>query len=199
MSEIPIIDFSEMDLAVSRKMHQAFTTVGFAVFTNVYNQWQSCIPSRFVEELPSDELETSSETGVAGGLPSLGGYGESYPGGIDWDGKERGPGFKRWQRARPRTSIIEGKTQRVSESASDNSITEGTRVFHQKFGYGTVSNIDGNHLDISFEKSSPKKVMSDFVEKLEEFLITLFFSQVSPFTLPNFHNNANSILSNFFG
>ena len=41
MSEIPIIDFSEMDLAVSRKMHQAFTTVGFAVFTNVYNQWQS--------------------------------------------------------------------------------------------------------------------------------------------------------------
>ena len=41
MTEIPIIDFSEMDLAVSRKMHQAFTTVGFAVFINVYNQWQS--------------------------------------------------------------------------------------------------------------------------------------------------------------
>ena len=28
MTEIPVIDFGEMDLAVSRKMHKAFTTVG---------------------------------------------------------------------------------------------------------------------------------------------------------------------------
>ena len=39
MTEIPVIDFGEMDLAVSRKMHKAFTTVGFAVFTNVYDRW----------------------------------------------------------------------------------------------------------------------------------------------------------------
>jgi len=41
MTEIPVIDFNEMDLAVSRKMHKAFTTVGFAVFTNVYDRWLS--------------------------------------------------------------------------------------------------------------------------------------------------------------
>lgn len=149
-------------VGLTRARQRAY--ISFVANRRVYNQWQSCIPSRFVEELPSDELETSSETGVAGGLPSLGGYGESYPGGIDWDGKERGPGFKRWQRARPRTSIIEGKTQRISESASDNSITEGTRVFHQKFGYGKVINSEGGKLEIAFEKAGTKKVMASFVE-----------------------------------
>jgi len=39
MTEVPIIDFSEDTVTVARKMHKAFTTVGFAVFTNAYNDW----------------------------------------------------------------------------------------------------------------------------------------------------------------
>ena len=40
----------------------------------------------------------------------------------------------------------------------------GTRVFHQKFGYGEVQAIDGNKLDIAFDKAGDKKVMAEFVE-----------------------------------
>lgn len=39
----------------------------------------------------------------------------------------------------------------------------GTRVFHQKFGYGKIKNVDGNKLEISFEKTGTKTVMKDFV------------------------------------
>ena len=39
MTEIPIIDFSEMDIAVSRKLDTAFREIGFAIVTNVYNQY----------------------------------------------------------------------------------------------------------------------------------------------------------------
>lgn len=39
--DIPIINFGDMDLAVSRRMDKAFREVGFAVFTNVYDRWQS--------------------------------------------------------------------------------------------------------------------------------------------------------------
>ena len=39
--EVPIIDFGQMDLKVSRLMDKAFREVGFAVFTNVYNQYQN--------------------------------------------------------------------------------------------------------------------------------------------------------------
>jgi len=37
--DIPIINFGDMDLAVSRRMDKAFREVGFAVFTNVYDRW----------------------------------------------------------------------------------------------------------------------------------------------------------------
>jgi len=39
--DIPIINFGDMDLAVSRRMDKAFREVGFAVFTNVYDRWLS--------------------------------------------------------------------------------------------------------------------------------------------------------------
>jgi DNA helicase-2/ATP-dependent DNA helicase PcrA len=39
----------------------------------------------------------------------------------------------------------------------------GKRVFHQKFGYGKVTNVDGNKLEIAFEKSGTKTVIKDFV------------------------------------
>ena len=39
--DIPIINFADMDLAVSRRMDKAFREVGFAVFTNVYDRWMT--------------------------------------------------------------------------------------------------------------------------------------------------------------
>jgi Holliday junction resolvasome RuvABC ATP-dependent DNA helicase subunit len=42
----------------------------------------------------------------------------------------------------------------------------GDRVFHQKFGYGVISGIDGNKLSIQFEKAGPKRVVDSFVEKI---------------------------------
>ncbi|WP_298284041.1 ATP-dependent helicase [Acidocella sp.] len=49
------------------------------------------------------------------------------------------------------------------ESASK--IAPGARVFHQKFGYGTVTGADGGRLDITFDKAGPKRVLEDFVER----------------------------------
>ncbi|MBC8242171.1 MAG: hypothetical protein H8E30_17095, partial [Alphaproteobacteria bacterium] len=40
----------------------------------------------------------------------------------------------------------------------------GERIFHQKFGYGRILMIDGNKLEIAFEKAGTKKVMDSFVE-----------------------------------
>ena len=44
--------------------------------------------------------------------------------------------------------------------------TVGDRVFHQKFGYGLVTEVEDNKLAISFEKAGDKKVMDSFVEKV---------------------------------
>ena len=42
---------------------------------------------------------------------------------------------------------------------------EGERVFHQKFGYGHVAEIDGNKLTVDFDKAGRKKVIDSFLER----------------------------------
>jgi DNA helicase-2/ATP-dependent DNA helicase PcrA len=39
----------------------------------------------------------------------------------------------------------------------------GMRVFHQKFGYGEIVEIEGNKLEIEFETAGRKRVMDSFV------------------------------------
>ena len=42
-------------------------------------------------------------------------------------------------------------------------IALGQRVFHGKFGYGTIAEIEGNKLEIDFEHAGRKKVLDSFV------------------------------------
>ena len=48
-------------------------------------------------------------------------------------------------------------------SVSDQVLRVDERVFHQKFGYGNVTNIDGDTVEVSFEKSGDKKVKSNYL------------------------------------
>ena len=41
----------------------------------------------------------------------------------------------------------------------------GTRVFHQKFGYGTVNAAEDNRLDVAFDTAGDKRVLDRFVER----------------------------------
>ena len=50
------------------------------------------------------------------------------------------------------------------EVSTVSSIAIGVRIFHQKFGYGTVVSNDGGKLEIDFEKAGTKKVLESFVE-----------------------------------
>ena len=43
-------------------------------------------------------------------------------------------------------------------------IALGARVFHDKFGYGTVTDQEGNKLEIEFETSGTKRVIDSFVQ-----------------------------------
>ena len=40
----------------------------------------------------------------------------------------------------------------------------GERVFHQKFGYGTITAVEDNKLAIHFDVAGDKKIMDAFVE-----------------------------------
>ena len=42
----------------------------------------------------------------------------------------------------------------------------GSRVFHQKFGNGNVTAVDGNKLTIKFDHAGEKRVVDSFVERV---------------------------------
>jgi len=108
----------------------------------MYGNWVNAIPSRFVEELPSEHVDVSTEIGA-------------YQSGRSqhWDSS----GFK----PQPKKQSFERKVRTESGTV----FARGDRVFHDKFGYGKIINIDGHKLDINFEHGGTKRVMDSFVEK----------------------------------
>ncbi|MGP0039872.1 MAG: hypothetical protein ACLPJW_04110, partial [Rhodomicrobium sp.] len=60
---------------------------------------------------------------------------------------------------------IEGELVAKSTGAVS-SFTLGDRVFHQKFGNGNVTAIDGNKLTIAFDRAGEKRVVDSFVERV---------------------------------
>jgi DNA helicase-2/ATP-dependent DNA helicase PcrA len=132
----------------------------------IYGQWTSSIPSRFVGELP--EAHVDSETTMTGGESLWRAQWSEHadPFAHVGRGAGRGPG---WQRAS--TSGIDIRPARLTEarvSAASfaakprTDVTLGTRVFHTKFGYGIVAEIEGNKLEIDFELGR-KRVLDSFV------------------------------------
>ena len=160
-------------------------TIIHAANRQIYGQWTAAIPSRFISELPPGVVDVSST--MAGG-PSLwraalanaggpNGFG-SDPFGDVARGSGRGPG---WARAAQqggfardaggvsfgtsRTPAIEARASAVSVGLKGRSdVAIGARVFHSKFGNGTVTAIDGNKLEIDFEHAGAKRVLDSFVE-----------------------------------
>ncbi len=137
-------------------------TVSFVASRRVFNQWVAPVPSRFVDELPREQLDIVTELGLS--RDPVASADADFGGGDAVETVGRGPGFARLRRA-PRSAPgmqIEGKARRVDGPASAFEI--GVRVFHQKFGYGKVLSADAGKLHIEFEKAGRKKVMESFVE-----------------------------------
>ncbi len=140
-------------------------TISFAANRRVYGQWQSQLPSRFIGELPEDHVEVLTPPGLYGG-----GYGAAAPSAAIHDRAARAdvyssPGWKRMQTqsgSRPMAQPTEPRHMTIDATALS-AFTVGERVFHQKFGYGEVVGIEGDKLEIAFDKAGVKKVVAGFI------------------------------------
>ena len=131
----------------------------------------SQLPSRFVDELPMANVEAGSETGYYGGGPGMQETARSR-----WDDQpEFGSTYSSpgWRRAQNRgftpndaRTVIEGEGRLVatSDPSSAGAFSRGDRVFHQKFGAGKVTAIEGNKLTVAFDHAGEKKVIDTFVQ-----------------------------------
>lgn len=142
----------------------------------VYGQWQNNLPSRFINELPPQNIEIINKCADYFGSDNYGssrgyGYGQknywqksssgngntryddddrySYVSNDDYDRSWSGSMYKAKQKAKNRNAVY----------------PVGTKVKHDMFGQGTVLNIDGNKLEIFFDRVGKKKLMSEYVKK----------------------------------
>ena len=132
--------------------------VSFAANRRLHGSWISTLPSRFVEELPEEMVDQESDTGVYGGAFGLG----SGAAEVDWGKGRTSPGFMRARERREAAPFIELNAEEIG-SLPVSSMAAGDRVFHQKFGYGRITLVEGEKLTIEFEKSGTKRVMASFV------------------------------------
>jgi DNA helicase-2/ATP-dependent DNA helicase PcrA len=140
-------------------------TISFAANRRVFGQWQSSMPSRFIDELPSEHVDVLTPPGLYGG-----GYGAAAPTSTLHDAAAEAnvynsPGWRRLQARSVERSVSQPRETRntVIDAAAVSSFTMGERVFHQKFGYGAIIGIEGDKLEIAFEKAGTKKVVAKFI------------------------------------
>ncbi len=143
--------------------------ISFAANRRVHGNWQSSLPSRFIAEIPQDHVDAVVNEGFYGGYVGFrdnaeaqGGFGSSY----------ESPGWKRAQAnraasggVRTRAPIIETNYSVQTSDPAAADFARGDRVFHQKFGYGRVTGVEGNKLTVAFDKAGEKKVIATFVTR----------------------------------
>jgi DNA helicase-2/ATP-dependent DNA helicase PcrA len=142
----------------------------FAINRRIHGLWSSTVPSRFLDELPEGHVEVTEAASGFAEPRSRFDRAEPFASGSRYDT----PG---WQRAQARAGARNGgagqfikmpptiEATAVRRSGGPSGLAVGERVFHQKFGYGKVREVDGDKLTVSFEKAGEKRVVASFVEK----------------------------------
>ena len=107
-----------------------------------HGQWIDCIPSRFIDELPDKNINRFSS------------YSNNFKSSI----------ASEWLIANNKKEI--NFSNDYIDKNNDNKFKLMERIFHQKFGYGKILEIDGDKVTIDFEKAGEKKLMLTFIEKI---------------------------------
>ncbi|WP_137137154.1 UvrD-helicase domain-containing protein [Rhizobium sp. FKY42] len=164
--------------------------IWFVSNRRIHGLWQSTMPSRFLDELPPMHVDVAESDSSYGGY-GRGGYGQSRFDKVDpFANSYSTPGWKRAQANKseatrdnwgsrsghaverigygesgPRGRTIDGELVAKSVADTPSKFRVGDRVFHIKFGNGSIASIEGNKLTIDFDKAGQKRVLDGFVEK----------------------------------
>jgi DNA helicase II / ATP-dependent DNA helicase PcrA len=145
-------------VGLTRARHHAY--VSFAANRRIHGQWLNAVRSRFVDELPAAHIEFVAELGLQPGA--------------SWDSEWStaievpNPTPPRQPAAPLRRPLLVSSgpaPRRGEEVRRVGGFTVGDRVFHQKFGYGLITEVEDNKLAIHFDVAGDKKVMDAYVER----------------------------------
>jgi len=124
-------------------------TISFSSSRMVFGNIISSIPSRFIDELPKEHIEAINNTG----------RGNMGPGYKTRSDREEEYEFKSSQ------SRFQKPVTGYTFEKPKSKFSVGDKVTHPVFGFGRVLNVNGQHVQIVFEKAAIKTLLEDFIEK----------------------------------
>ena len=147
---------------------RSHVTVSFAANRHMYGRWQSGMPSRFIDELPPAHVEVLTPPGLYGG--TYGAAASTRRGSVLEEraaaaSTYNSPGWRRMNERRGQKGVGQPREARnlVIDAEAVSRFETGGRVFHQKFGYGRVTAIEGDKLTIDFDKAGEKRIVASYV------------------------------------
>ena len=141
---------------------EKYCVISFASNRRIFNQWQNTIPSRFINELSEENIEI---------LESQNAF-QSYSDGWNRTNEKdqifnnnnyNSPGWKRMSSNIQKKNFSLNKEFAPFIASIPENFTKGSRVFHQKFGYGIIEEINSDNVKVIFEKSDSKDIKASFL------------------------------------
>lgn len=139
----------------------------FVASRRVYGMFQSSLPSRFLQELPAQNIKLDMENGFPHGDGAATqddhiSEGASKP--------SYGPGWHRMGASKKGLISPAGGDggKKGPQADTIHHFGVGDRVFHQKFGMGTIKTINADKLEVDFDNADLKKVIAGFVVSAAE-------------------------------
>ena len=135
------------------------SSIFYAANRKMHNQWLSSIPSRFVNELPEDNIEIN----LSHFSGNKGNFTDIQEDDIFDQSDYSTPG---WERAKIQ-SLSNKRAQeeeKIISIDSNSKFSSGMLVMHKKFGKGKIETVDGKKLTIDFGGNGIRKVMENFVD-----------------------------------
>ena len=129
--------------------------ISFAANRRVYGGWQNALPSRFIDELPYEHIDMISTVRQYDYTPKF----STKPSYQKWEepaDEEVNNDFYEWGKS-------SGSFYDDAPKPAKKSKRLGKRVYHEKFGFGTVVGEEGEKLDVSFDRHGRKKILARFV------------------------------------
>ena len=174
-------------VAITRAKRVLFISMAFN--RKLYGQWQNYFPSRFLNELPPSCINLVNNTGY-GSVKNSSYSTNSYSGGRDYyKSNNYNNNYNSYENKSYKSSQGRGYFDSYESAAYDDydnnsngyyknnrnndyfyqkkktSPLVGTRVYHPSFGYGRITDVDGDKCEVFFDKFGKKKIMGSYLEK----------------------------------
>lgn len=179
-------------VAITRAKKLLYITMAYS--RKLYGQWQNYLPSRFLNELPPACIELVNNTGY-GVSKTESYNSSNYGGGKEYykkrssgnfDNRYYGGGYGGYSKTEKHGYFDSYESVAYDEYADygdtdayykkkerndyfiqtkKTSPLVGLRVYHPSFGYGKITDVDGDKCEVFFDKFGKKKIMGSFLEK----------------------------------